>query len=318
MADIKLNEQTNSLLEQVNKLYPGPVIIRFEDEKKGYIRHDQSKQEVLPDGLVITVTDITAPDYTASHELLHLLLLLRGFPQVFFDVSFGDAQLDEQLMIMATDLYDVAMHLVVVSEQRKHGLIDETIEQEYVTGIEATLTPETDQPDNERTLRLLTLTDALVFLGDNLPKYEQRLRDLYPLAFPAAQKLFAELTAKQIDSPFAMRRTIVKLFKNFDDQLASWGLPPLHNTEFTTLSSVFSERQLRLEVRQLFEIFHSEMTDRQTGEPAYIGLNKIDRQNSFIIAAPKDQDSAEFFKAAYDKTVQELFNELKMPFILRE
>nr|MCG4642132.1 hypothetical protein [Bifidobacterium bifidum] len=80
------------------------------------------------------------PDYTASHELLHLLMLLRGFPQIFFQLSLGSEELDEQMMIMATDLYDAVMHRVVTAEQRKHGLIDDQIEAEYFKGIEHTLT----------------------------------------------------------------------------------------------------------------------------------------------------------------------------------
>lgn len=317
MEKIKLNDTTQSLLNQVNQLYPGPVLVRFGEAKAGYLRHDQAKQEALPDGLIITVTDVTAPDYTASHELLHLLMLLQGFPQIFFNVSFGDPKLDEQLMVMSTDLYDIAMHLVVVTEQRKHGLIDEQIEQLYLKGIDETISVESDKDDDERTLRLLTLLDALVFYGEHSEQVMDHLTKRYPKAMQAARQLYQQLILKPIDSPFAMRRTIVKLFQQFDEQLSVWGLPELHNTEFTTLSSVLSERQLRLEVRQMFEIFHSDMDDRETHDKAYVGLNRNDRQNSFVLTPPQ-KDSANFFKDIYGKTVQELFDQLKMPYIVRK
>lgn len=317
MAEIKLNDETQSLLDEINQQYPGVVLIRSEDQQAGYVRHDQAKQEVLSDGLIITLTDVTAPDYTASHELLHVLMLMKGFPQIFFQVTFGDQKLDEQLMIMATDLYNAAIHLVVVAEQRKHGLIDDHIETLYLKGIDATLTPETGTPDDERTLRLLTLLDACVFYGDHLATVQDHLQELYPQAFEAAHHLYEELTVKAVDSPFAMRRAIVKLFAQFDAQMAQWGLPALHNNEFTTLTSAFSERQLRLQVRQLFEVFHSEMNDRETGEKAYIGLNRTDRQNSFILNPPKDH-SADYFKEVYDQTVEDFFKQLKMPYIVRE
>ncbi|WP_137597704.1 IpaB/EvcA family protein [Paucilactobacillus kaifaensis] len=317
MAEIKLNKTTQSLLDQVNKVYPGTVLVHFGDTKTGYLRHDQAKQEALTGGLVITVTDVTAPNYTASHELLHLLMLLSGFPQIFFNVTFGDDKLDEQLMIMATDLYDIAMHLVVVAEQRKHQLIDQEIETLYLKGIDNTITVEKDGDDDERTLRLLTLLDAMVFYGDHFDQVKSHIQERYPQALQAAQKLYHDLTDKPIDSPFSMRRTIVKLFKQFDDQLTRWHLPALHNNEFTTLSSVLSERQLRLEVRQMFEIFHSEMIDRQSGEKAYIGLNRNDRQNSFVLTPPKD-NSVDFFKDIYSQSVKDLFETLKMPYIVRK
>lgn len=317
MAEINLNEETRSLLDAVNGMYPGIVLVHSQDHKSGYVRHDQAKQENMAGGLIITLTDITAPDYTASHELLHILMLMKGFPQIFFQVSFGDDKLDEQLMVMASDLYNAAMHVVIVAEQRRHKLIDEHVEQLYLKGINETLTPETEVKDDERTLRLLTLLDALVFYADHGEQQKKLLQQQYPYAYAAAQHLYSELMAKPLDSPFAMRRAIVKLFRQFDEQMNEWGLPALHNNEFTTLSSAFSERQLRLEVRQLFEIFHSEMVDKETGEKAYIGLMRNDQQNSFVINPPAE-DSANFFKDTYDKTVQQLFDEMKMPYIVRK
>ncbi|CUS26897.1 hypothetical protein FC70_GL000075 [Paucilactobacillus oligofermentans DSM 15707 = LMG 22743] len=314
---IALNSTVEELLDQVNKIYPGVVLVHFGDEEKGYLRHDQAKQEALQGGIEITVTDVTAPNYTASHELLHLLMIMQGFPQIFFQVSFGDEKLDEQLMIMATDLYDVAMHVIVVDEQRKHNLIDSKIEALYIKGVDETLTPEIADNDDERTLRLLTLLDTCVFMGERIDTVATHLSELYPLAFKAAQTMYRDLMAKPIDSPFTMRRAIVKLFKQFDQQLNEWRLPALHTTEFTTLSTVVSERQLRLETRQLFEVFHSEMINKETGEKAYIALQRSDHQNSFVVNAPKENTDT-FFKEMYDKTVQELLEEMHVPYIVRK
>ena len=314
---IKLNQANQELLDQVNQLYhEGTVIVQFHGEKSGYVRHDQATQKTIPGALVIIVTDLTAPNYTASHELLHLLMLLRGFPQIFFQLSLGDQQLDEQMMIMSTDLYNVAMHRVVVAEQRKHGLINETIEEQYLKGIEHTLTPEADN-DDERALRLLTLLDALVFYGENLPKYEARLQENYPEALAAAKKIYADITAKAIKSPFDMRRTIVKLYSLFDTQMQAWGLPALHQNEYTTLSPVLSERQLRLEMRQVFEIFHSDMKERGSEKRAYVGVRRSDGQNSFTLSEPAG-NAPEEFKKIYDQPVKEFLEQHSVPYIVRK
>ena len=314
---IKLNQANQELLDQVNQLYPeGTVFVQFHGEKSGYVRHDQATQKTIPGALVISVTDLTAPNYTASHELLHLLMLLRGFPQIFFQLSLGDQQLDEQMMIMSTDLYNVAMHRVVVAEQRKHGLINETIEEQYLKGIEHTLTPEADN-DDERALRLLTLLDALVFYGENLPKYEARLQENYPEALAAAKKIYADITAKAIKSPFDMRRTIVKLYSLFDTQMQAWGLPALHQNEYTTLSPVLSERQLRLEMRQVFEIFHSDMKERGSEKRAYVGVRRSDGQNSFTLSEPAG-NAPEEFKKIYDQPVKEFLEQHSVPYIVRK
>ena len=314
---ITLNKENQALLDQVNSLYPeGSVFVQFHGDKSGYVRHDQATQQTIPGALVIIVTDLTAPNYTASHELLHLLMLLKGFPQIFFQLSLGDKELDEQMMIMSTDLYNIAMHRVVVAEQRKHGFITDEIEEEYLRGIEHTLTPEKEE-DDERTLRLLNLLDALVFYGDHLSKYEKTLAEKYPLALAAAKKMYAEITKKPIKSPFDMRRSIVKIYSLFDQQMQEWGLPALHNNEYTTLSPVLSARQLRLEMRQVFEIYHSDMKERGTDKRAYVGLRRSDGQNSFTLPVPA-QNAPEEFKKIYDQPVKEFLEQNSIPYIVRK
>ena len=316
--EIKLNAANQALLKQANDLYPeGSVFVQFHGEKAGYVRHDQATQKTLPGGLFIIVTDLTAPNYTASHELLHLLMLLRGFPQIFFQLSLGDKQLDEQMMIMSTDLYNVAMHRVVVAEQRKHGLIDETIEEEYLKGINHTLTPEGSKDDEEKTLRLLTLLDALVFYGDHFAKYADAIKEKYPTALAAAQQIYAKLVAKPIKSPFDMRRSIIKTYSLFDQQMQEWGLPALHNNEYTTVSPVLSERQLRLSLRQVFEIYHSDMKERGTTKRAYVGIRRSDGQNSFTMPAPNPETPAAF-KKLYAQPVKEFLEQHSIPYIVRK
>lgn len=92
----------------------------------------------------------------------------------------------------------------------------------------------------------------------------------------------------------------------------------MNNQEFTTLSSVLSERQLRLEVRQLFELFHSDMVDIKTQRRAYVGINRADGQNSFVISAPKpEDDTPDYYKDIYGMTVADLFKKMEMPYIIR-
>lgn len=319
--EIKLNKANQDLLDEVNDLFPrGSVFVQFHGEKSGFVRHDQAETTNLPGGLVITVTDLTEPNYTASHELLHLLMTLRGFPQIFFELSLGDRQLDEQMMIMATDLFNTVAHQIVVAEQRRHGLINEQIEQEYFKGITATLTDEGDQDDGERTLRLLTLLDALVFYagGHLTEQQEEELQRRYPVAWASAQLLYDQAMSKPVKSPFEMRRTVVKLFKLFDTQLQQWGLPALHNNQFTSLSPVLSKRQLRLEVAQVYDIYHSEMTERNSKRRAYVVLGKGDQQNAFVLPAPQDEYSSDQMLKFYHQPVEELLKSQNVPFIVRK
>ncbi|UQS87076.1 IpaB/EvcA family protein [Nicoliella spurrieriana] len=317
--DIKLNEQTQSLLNVVNKFFPGKVEVQFIGRlQAGYVRHDQAQAVQDGKNVYIQISDLSAPNYTASHELLHLLMTLRGFPQVFFSLTTGNSELDDQLQAMGIELFDIVSHFVVVAEQRKHGLINANIEEMYLKGIHETIKPEPKELDDEMSIRLLTLLDAMVFYGDQFEQVEAQLNQSYPVALAAAKKIYQVITEKPTDSPFGLRRNVVKLFRAFDDQLKAWNLPPLNNKDFTTITSVLSERQLNLKVKQMFEIFHSELHEKSTDRRAYVGFSKVDDQNSFVIAAPTGMDdSPAYFKKLYEMSVKELFKELKMPFIIR-
>lgn len=319
--EIKLNDQVKELKDEVNELYPnGTVLVQFHGQKSGWVRHDQAEQKSLPGGIAIIVTDLTEPNYTASHELLHVLMLLKGFPQIFFDLSLGDQEMDEQMMILSTNLYDIAMHRVVVAEQRKHDLINERIEDEYMEGIRQTLTdePEDESKDNERTLRLITLTDALVFFGKHADKYVPELEKRYPVAMAAAEKFYAKITAKPIKDPFDMRRCVVNIYKWFDEQMGDWGLPALHNDKFTTLDPVLSARQLRLEVRQVFAIYDSQMKSRHHGnKKVYCGVMRSDGQTSFTMLAP-NPDTPQMFQKIYSEPVEKLLKDQHVPYTVRK
>jgi len=319
MQNVEINSETQSLLDAVNEIFPGKVELQFIGQlQSGYVRHDQAQAVQDKDHIMIQISDLSAPDYTASHELLHLLMTLRGFPQIFFAISTGEEQLDQQLMMLGTELYDTVSHMVVVSEQRKHNLINDEIEQMYMKGVRATIDPEPTPVDDKMTLRLLVVLDALVFYGDQNKVVNNQLENDYPISFAAAKKLYALITEKPVDSPFTLRRNVVKLFKSFDDQLKDWGLPPINMTEFATISNVVSKRQLHLEVRQMFELYHSDMVDIKTKRRAYVGINRADGQNSFVISAPtKDNDNPDYYKAVYSLSVEDLLKKLEMPYSLR-
>ncbi|MCF6515846.1 IpaB/EvcA family protein [Lactobacillus sp. S2-2] len=319
LKNIKLTSDTQSLINVVNQLFPGEVTVQFIGSlKAGFVRHDQA--QIVQDGekLYVQVSDLTEPNFIASHELLHLLMTLKGFPQVYFPLTSGDDKLDEQLQYVGTELYDLVCHFVVNDEQRKHGMITDKIKEEYFKGIRHTLSPEIGEIDGEMILRLVTLLDGFVFFGSEISKFEDQLIKTFPIAYDAAKKLYKKLNDKPVDSPFTLRRKVVMLFNAFDEQLKECKLPALQLNNFAMLTSVLSERQLKLKVNQVFDIYHSELMYAETGKRAYVGFTKSDDQNSFVADGPTgEKESAEYFKTLYDKTVKELFEDLKIPYLIR-
>ncbi|WP_395317798.1 IpaB/EvcA family protein [Fructilactobacillus frigidiflavus] len=317
--EFKLGPKAKSLLNAVSRFFDGDVQVQFIGNlKSGYVKHDQA--QIMQDGknLFVQINDMTEPDFTATHELLHLLMTLRGFPQIYFPLTTGDGALDEQLQFVGTELFDVIAHFVVYSEQRKHGLITPQVEAEYIKGVRQTITPETGKVDAEMIIRVATILDAMVFFGNQFAEHDTVFVQNFPIATQAAQRLYKIITEKPTDSPFAFRRNVVKLFKAFDGQMKGWNLPELHLTDFAMLTSVFSKRQLGLKVSQVFKLYHSELKSKTSLTRAYIGFAAVDDQDSFVLTGPTDAKLAEkFIQNIYAKTVQELFDELKIPYLIR-
>lgn len=312
------SEDTQRLLAQANAIYPGSIILRASGENTGVINNEQVQTEMLGSRMVLEVTDMTAPDYTATHELLHMVLSLNGFPQVFFQLETEDEALTEQMMVMGTYLYQPAANIIVYREQAKHGLLTEEVVAAYAKGVLAQLTKE-DGTRSESALRFLTLLDANIFMSSvdmDTSKYTDTFNDMYPEAWEAAQALFVEMNVSQVQDPATMHHAIMDVFAGFDRQMNTWGLPELNAKEFCTVTPVLSERQMRLKVSQVFEIKHVPYVNRTTKSAAFVGLGKKDKQNSFVLAVPVDA-TPEFFKEMYDLTVQELFDQLQQPFTLR-
>ena len=319
---MQFSEDTVKLLNQVNQVYPGSVVLRGSGEATGKLTHDQVSTDMLGTRLMVEVTDATAPDFSATQELLNMMLTLSGYPQVYFQLKSEDINMTDQLMVMSTYLYQPALRAITYKEQAKHGLVTAAVVKAFANGVMSTLTPEAKNDRSEATLRLLTLLDTRVFMNAvptdiDTAIYTDSFADAFPEAWEAAGHIFATMKVDDIKDPFTVHRAVIAAFKGFDAQMIAWNLPELKALEFATLTPVLSERQLRLPLAQVFDIKHTEMTDRNTEKSAYVGLSKSEGQNSFVISAP-DENQPEFFKALYQTPVREVLEQIGQPFVVRQ
>lgn len=316
---MKFAKETITLLDQVNALYPGSVILRGNEEASGAITHDQVSTSMLGTRLMVEVNDGTAPDFLATSELLMMLLTLNGYPQVYFQLKDDDAELTHQLMIMTTYLYQPALRAIVYREQAAHGLLTDDVVKGVLAGVQQTLSKETADNNGEAALRLLTLLDLQVFLHavpSDKTAIAETMTESYPKTWSAAKKIADAMRIDDIKDPFTVHRAVVTAFAMFDEQMVAWDLPEIYASEFATLTPVLSERQLRLPLAQVFDIKHMTMIDRNTDKEAYAGLLKNSGQNSFVLAAPEDK-LADFFKELYQTPVKEVLTKLGQPFAIR-
>lgn len=320
MGTPKLNSKVQELIKQAEKLYPSGIEIQYHEGQSGFVRHDQAQHYLHNGKLMIDILDQTDVNYLVSHELIHFMLMFEKLPQISFNLESGSPKLDTKYTATGMELYDLLMHFFVYSRQRSMNLINDQIEELYFKGILAVLKPEPrDTQDEWMILRTVNVLDALIFFQDQQDIILPKLRELYPKATHQAEKLYAVMTAKPLDSAFNVYRTLVKLYKAFDDALNSYGLNTMNLNTYVSLTPVLSDRQLRLEVRQLFEIFHTEMKENLHFRTAYIGRSKKDHQNCFVIPEPKgsaDKRSAEI-RHIYETSVGDYLDSIDVPYLER-
>ncbi|MCO0832044.1 nitrate ABC transporter ATPase [Fructobacillus sp. W13] len=323
-----MTPKIETLLDQVNQTFPGTVMVRVGDEEDGTLRLDRAKQSALASRLLIEVPDKTEADFVIGNELVRLLLSLNGIvPQIFFGLTFEDEGLDGQLVNIATRLHRSVLHAISFNELAKQGFLTKQTAQAYQAGIDDELDPEKDGVDEQHLFRLLTMLDAAVFAGtmkkhglkDEAKAMQEQNQRTYPAAFAAAEALSEPILSADLTDARAIRKAIVKVFDGLDEILLKAELPTVNAKQYVTLTPVLSDRQLNGPVKNLFEVFHSEMTDFASKEKAYVGLGKQDKQNTFVIAPPKELgDRPKFFKELYELPVRELLEKLALPYILRQ
>ncbi|WP_281165886.1 IpaB/EvcA family protein [Liquorilactobacillus sicerae] len=298
----KLLTATEQQLGQKIKIQPAARL------NSSWLRHDQGEHFLRNGQMVISVGNLAAADFIISHELLHLQLLKSSVPQLQFNLTTGDLKLDERLMAAGLELYDTLLHFTVYQQQRQLGLITEKIEEDFYRGILATLKPEKPINDQWMVLRLLSLLDGLVFFqGQN--QVVQKLTELYPRSMTGARQLFDLITKKCLTGSLALRRGIVKALSGFEQQLKAWQLPAMQLQQFLTITPVFSQRQTRLQVRQLFAIYHADWQENLQFTRAYIGYYQADQQNSFVLPTPQNDQPEAYFKKIYQQSVAEFMQE---------
>lgn len=292
-----------------------------------FIRHDQGQLREKADTLVVELRNSNYQTVNSAHELLHYLFNhAQEQPHIHYPLSTKNKQMDTQLMAVAQELYDILAHTYVYARQRELGVLDDAAEQLFQKGIVTTLTPEKGQADGWLVLRCLNLFDVMIFYAGKIPeKFAEQLQHRYPTAFAAASQLYATLTDKgngQVaTNAFYFRRTFVALAKKLDEILAANNLATLHLAVFAQLTPVVSARQLRLQVKQTFQIMRAPfaLATSKAGkqDAAYVGRTEFDEATAFVVAAPTGNTAA-FFKQLYAQPLAQFFADHDIKYLERK
>lgn len=308
MKKIDINSfstRANQLYQQIIDLSDKEIEIEVDNEKTdSFLNLNQSQHSVSGEVITIQITNSPNIEYMLIHELLHIKLDFGDYSKIEFNLFSSDASFNQQAQTTAMALKEVIDHRLISNWEQIEKLRDEEIQDSLNQGTSALLAADGQAVDDEK----LILYRTLIML-DN-----QYFDKKYPQAYELAQTINESIS--EVTNKTQYHSALVQLFKIFDESIQKYGYIDLLHNQFVTITPVLSQRQLRLEVNQIFELVHTEFVNQKNQRP-YILETKSNLQNSGVIEFTQQEATPEFFQNTYQMKVADLLDKYQIDYIIR-
>lgn len=310
-----LNPATQQVLATVNKALPNPLHVAIADASYPLLRPSDARYGYDDnDDAYIQIDNASNIEYTFSRELSHLFIDMGGYPIVHNELDLEKDPSGKLVADVATGIDDAIHVAIITSWQRKHGLIDGDVRTAIIKGVEADVTPGDDGKEAEDLVREgLTVLDGLIVAGiDN--HGIAAWQDQYPSAFAIAGQLYATILQNDLQDARGIRRTIIAMFKAFDDM---FDLEGVSFGQLVVVPPVLSERQLRQPAGALFNI---ELTPYKSAFDADVVIaftGVTDGQVAFMLHEDQATLEAGLIAELIEMPLGEIISRYQLPFSAR-
>ncbi|APX71238.1 hypothetical protein M5C72_10765 [Companilactobacillus allii] len=318
MERIDINNLSDNIVNQISKieqLTDNKVEIYSDFSDHQFLTLDQASHETKHNKITVTITNEKYSEFVLLHELYHVELENSGEPLISCAVTSGDRDVDGRIISTANSLFESLEHSLVVQKQIDDGSYTDEIKKEYLKGIDHALNPNVQlDPDNMRFYRSLIIFDAIIF-GQHSEDSDWKLN--FPVSFKVASKLVKQVEDNDLTKPFQFRRALINVLEEYNDLIISRGYESMHYHEFLNVTPIVSERQLRLNLNQTYNIKHSAFKNRSTGDDAFALIAINDGQSVATLNFDSTKVNPEFYKAYYQRTLKETFAKNGIKYQLR-
>lgn len=306
------------LLDKVNEGFDEPITISISGEPVPELRNGDGDTEVDADlHGHLSITNPYAIDYTASHELWHVMLRLMNFPSTGTAVHTENKDYNDEMRAIAGGLEAAVAHRLIAGWQAEANLLTPDVLKAVRAGIEADTPVETTTEDDGMVLtRIFNLLDGLIVLGGPDSDMISAWYSKYPQALKFATDLYNAVIDTDLSEPRTYRVAIIKMFRQFNATMSVMGLN-LDFENFIVVPPVLSKRQLRLSVNQLYLLADSDYISDKPHTEAYTALGKSDDQAAFVLQLDKNQTKPEYFQALYAKPLGEVLDDFGIGYTVR-
>ena len=242
-------------------------------------------------------------EYVLSHELLHVLLGVKGFPHVYMSNNFICGQFSWDIGQL---LNNTVHHKIIIKEQLDRGFDIGEAQEKKLRDVADTWQIIPNLSD-QTMWHIIAFTSFMIEAEDYLSEYGPKIESKNPSLYKHSKFLYDVICSTSYDNPFSTIKSLVKTFKKFDELLVANDIEPLKLFERIEVTFIPSRQQLQLNVSQVFD-------PRTTQNNDLLLFTKSDGQLSFVFPT---NDVESLKKDISNMTVEDLFREANIKYVIR-
>lgn len=311
-STFNLSAPVQNLLDQFQKeMAPKQIILQEKESQFPATMLDPEESQMIltkTGDIELFVPNPRFANFIVAHELMHLQQEGRQSVQISY-VKQNNPQFSQFLDQIGQELRNIVVHQAMHQQLLELGVLDDDVQQAIQKLIDEKL-PVDDSTTSALVIAMkaIQLADTFTFVG---------LVDQWQEKFAKSMKVAAELwqlvTTANLTTNRQVRALIGQLINYFAEYFDKFGLQVPSLADNLLLKPVLSERQLKLSVRQLFQLWR-----RPNAATTYLVKGIQDEQAISLIEIPKDEQQEAAMLAIYDLSVQAFLDKFALNYAPRD
>ena len=311
-STFNLSAPVQNLLDQFQKeMAPKQIILQEKESQFPATMLDPEESQMIltkTGDIELFVPNPRFANFIVAHELMHLQQEGRQSVQISY-VKQNNPQFSQFLDQIGQELRNIVVHQAMHQQLLELGVLDDDVQQAIQKLIDEKL-PVDDSTTSALVIAMkaIQLADTFTFVG---------LVDQWQEKFAKSMKVAAELwqlvTTANLTTNRQVRALIGQLINYFAEYFDKFGLQIPSLADNLLLKPVLSERQLKLSVRQLFQLWR-----QPNAATTYLVKEIQDEQAISLIEIPKDEQQEAAMLAIYDLSVQAFLDKFALNYAPRD
>ena len=311
-STFNLSAPVQNLLDQFQKeMAPKQIILQEKESQFPATMLDPEESQMIltkTGDIELFVPNPRFANFIVAHELMHLQQEGRQSVQISY-VKQNNPQFSQFLDQIGQELRNIVVHQAMHQQLLELGVLDDDVQQAIQKLIDEKL-PVDDSTTSALVIAMkaIQLVDTFTFVG-SVDQWQEK----FAKSMKVAAELWQLVTTANLTTNRQVRALIGQLINYFAEYFDKFGLQVPSLADNLLLKPVLSERQLKLSVRQLFQLWR-----QPNAATTYLVKGIQDEQAISLIEIPKDEQQEAAMLAIYDLSVQAFLDKFALNYAPRD